>query len=117
MSLSKFSIRTHRVSSKSDFALLYKQGKIRSYKNLRVRHIKADSENVRCAFVISKKVGNAVFRNRIRRIMREFIFTNCKEFKHNTLMLIQYYPTDKNLFSKDILRKDVQTLLNKAELL
>ena len=117
MSESIFSIQAHRISRKSDFTMLYTQGKRCNYKNLKVRHLKSDGDSLGCAFVISRKVGNAIFRNKLRRIMRDFIFQNQDSIENNAMILIQYFPKDRKLFNKTELRQDICKLLTKAGLL
>ena len=55
----------------------------------------------RFGFVASKKTGNAVQRNRIKRIFKEFVKTHKDKFKKNT---------DYIFVGKSILKENIKTL-------
>ncbi len=60
-----------RLSKRSDFEELKKAGRRFAGRNVSIFFAKRDSEGpVLVGFAISKKVGNAVVRNRIRRRLR-----------------------------------------------
>jgi ribonuclease P protein component len=54
-----------------DFGRLYKKGRSAGGRYLVVISLRNELGYNRCAFVASKKVGNAVKRNRSRRLMKE----------------------------------------------
>ena len=63
---SEFTLRKQR-----DFSRVYKKGSSRGSKYLVVLYRENRLGYTRTAFVASKKVGNAVTRNRARRLMKE----------------------------------------------
>ena len=60
-----------RLRKDSDFKNIYRKGKSRATKTLVVYFIKNDLGYTRVGYSISKKVGKAVTRNRIRRLIKE----------------------------------------------
>ena len=54
-----------------DFSRVYKQGKSRGGKYAVILYKRNGLKYTRTAFVASKKVGNSVYRNRSRRLMKE----------------------------------------------
>lgn len=68
--------KNERVKLKKDFQKIYKKGKIllSSQKKLKVNYYLESSVNkvcIKAAFAVSKKAGNAVWRNRVKRLFRE----------------------------------------------
>jgi ribonuclease P protein component len=106
-------IKKHRISSKSDFLALFSDGTRKSCKNLRVSYL--PDERLRWAFSVSKKVGNAVFRNKVRRILRETLRLNELNFKRPVKCIIQVFPFKENEISE--LSSSLEKALKKAELL
>ncbi len=64
------------IKNNRDFVRAYKSGN-RFVSNLIVLYkVKNNLENKRIGITVSKKVGNAVIRNRVRRLIRECIYLN-----------------------------------------
>ena len=66
------------LSGKKNFSLVYNKGKSVGDIYVVVFYKKNDTGSCRLAFLASKKVGNAVKRNRARRLMKEG-FRNLKD--------------------------------------
>jgi len=64
--------KAYRIKKNSDFQFIYKKGKSVANKQF-VVYTKAnkDLEHFRLGISVSKKLGNAVVRNRIKRAIRE----------------------------------------------
>ena len=60
----------------SDFSKVYKRGKSFADKNIVVYYLPNQLGYPRIGFSVSKKVGNSVVRNRVRRLVRESFRTN-----------------------------------------
>ena len=60
-----------RLKKDSDFKRVYNKGKSYGCKNLVLYYLPNGTDEFRVGFSISKKVGKAVVRNRIRRYLKE----------------------------------------------
>lgn len=68
--------RDFRLRKNSDFTKVYKRGKAYWNKHFTVSIKKNGTVKTRVGFSVSKKVGNAVERNKIKRKLREIIRLN-----------------------------------------
>ena len=115
--------KIERIKRKNDFSKVYNSGKIIYSNSRKLKAIfylgKSESKSVKVAFGISKKAGNAVWRNRLRRLLRESYRLN-KEFLSdcNHTLLVVFSPNNLNkkqnpkLFLKDV-KHDMVELLKK----
>lgn len=62
----------HNLKKNEEFQKVYKIGKKAFGYYALVYIMKNNLEQNRCGFVVSKKTGNAVCRNRLKRLFREF---------------------------------------------
>ncbi len=60
-----------RLKKNQDFKKVYTRGKSYGCKNLVIYYMPNKSDSFRAGFSVSKKVGNAVVRNRVRRYLKE----------------------------------------------
>lgn len=106
-----------RIKKNQEFQLLYNTGK-KYFGYYSLIYVKKNNtvEN-RLGFVVSKKVGNAVVRNRIKRIFREIFRLNCGKIKigYDIVIISKKVTGQKiaviNYFN---LEKDVLKVLNKS---
>ncbi len=73
--------KNERIKLKRDFQKVYSKGHIlySPHNKIKVNYFWESSVNesrVKAAFVVSKKAGNAVWRNRVKRLFREVYRTN-----------------------------------------
>jgi len=86
------SYRPHeRIRKKKDFSYLYKKGRLTRGKYFNLIYLPNSLSYSRMAVVTSKKIGNAVQRNRVRRRVREL-------FRRNKELLI--LPVDMIVITK-----------------
>ena len=67
--------KDERLRKTSDFAEVYKRGKARSCELVVLKALPNSLGHNRYGFVTSKRVGNAVTRNRVKRLLREITRT------------------------------------------
>lgn len=70
-----------RIRKRKDFLFLYKKGKRYRGKYFNLIYLSNDFSFSRMAVIVSKKVGNAVKRNKIKRQMRTLFRRNKSLFK------------------------------------
>lgn len=122
--------RSERVKKKNDFEKVYSSGKVLYSSELLIKSIYTINLNenflgVKIGVAVSKKAGNAVWRNRIKRLIKESYRLNKvsiveKASKNNVGVMIIFSPNrlselrNKTIFLKDIKEKVVE-LINKIE--
>jgi ribonuclease P protein component len=112
--------KIERIKSKKEFQLVFNEGKTLVSNSRRLKAIfyiySSDSPNCKVAFAIFKKAGNAVWRNRVKRILRELYRTNkqiiLKQLKNKSVLLVfslnsvskkNYPKISLNNFNDDVL--------------
>jgi ribonuclease P protein component len=119
-----------RVKKKNDFEKVYSSGKIFYSSELLIKSLytidpKEQFVGVKIAVAVSKKAGNAVWRNRIKRLIKESYRLNKtsiinKASQAKVGVMIIFSPNrlseskNKNIFLKDVKEKVVE-LINKIE--
>ncbi|MFS1664076.1 ribonuclease P protein component [Streptococcus sp. zg-JUN1979] len=75
--------KTYRVKSDKDFQQLFHRGKSIANRKFVIYHLKTRDDHFRVGLSVSKKLGNAVVRNRIKRRIRH-ILQECKPYLQTT---------------------------------
>ena len=65
--------RRHRISGTKRHSQIHSEGSSAANRLLVIRYLANGLDHSRFAFVVSKRVGNAVFRNRFKRRLRELL--------------------------------------------
>ncbi|MCS4487863.1 ribonuclease P protein component [Streptococcus sciuri] len=65
--------KTYRVKSDKDFQRIFHEGRSVANRKFVIYHLKIEQKNFRVGLSVSKKLGNAVARNRIKRCLRHIL--------------------------------------------
>ena len=90
-----------KIKNSKEFSLVYNNSK-KIYTKYAIVFVRNnENEEQRFGFVASKKTGNAVQRNRIKRLFKEFVKTHKNKFRENT---------DYIFVGKSILKENIKNL-------
>ena len=101
----------NKIKKSKDFSLIYNKSK-KMHTKYAIIFIRENNKQ-RFGFVASKKTGNAVQRNRIKRIFKEFVKIHKDKFKKNT----DYIFVGKSVLKEKIKKlkyKDIEKDINKV---
>ena len=73
--------KKYRLRNNEDFRKVYDKGKNYWNRNLVLYKMKNGLDYSRVGFTVSKKIGNSVVRNRVKRRLREIFRKNCDRVK------------------------------------
>ncbi|MGB5158570.1 ribonuclease P protein component [Desulfobacterium sp. N47] len=76
-------LKTERILKRREFYELSKKGNRIKNKYVTVIYSPGSTEKCRLGLTVTKKIGNSVQRNRIKRYIREFFRVNKSRFKNN----------------------------------
>ena len=102
-------LKKNVLSGKRNFDRVYKKGKSTAHKYVVVFFKENGLSYGRIAFLASKKVGNAVMRNRARRLMKESVRTSGLDFTGFDVIFIA-----RNTIKKETKCADVKKSLMSA---
>ncbi len=75
-------MKLNTIKKNTDFVRVYNKGKSIVGVYLVMYTLKNNSDEVRIGITVSKKVGKAVVRNRVRRLIKETVVSNYGLFKN-----------------------------------
>ena len=107
---------TKGIRKDSDFRKVYKHGKSFANKYLVMYILDNKSDFNRVGFSVSKKVGKATVRNKIRRRISESFRLNCDEHIKNGYDLVFIARVASKDAEYEDIEKSVKTLIKKAKL-
>lgn len=98
------------------FTYTYKKGKAKSTKSMTLIFVRARTYNTRVGFSVSKKVGNAVVRNKVKRRLKESYYRYMPSIENGYyIVFATKKPIADDTFAK--IFEEMGYLLNKAGLL
>ncbi len=102
------------IKKNEDFRKVYAKGRSVGSKILVIYRAKTPSEEKRFGFTISKKVGKAVVRNRMKRILKEICRLNSNWFKagYDYVLIPRKSAIDK---SYNDLQEELQRLVKRMK--
>ena len=78
--MSEYSLKKHeRLCKKSEFKTVYEKGRRLFSDHFVIMYLPNNLKYSRLGITVSKKIGNAVKRNRVKRLVREFFRLNKKD--------------------------------------
>ena len=103
----------YRLRSARSFDVIYKRGKSVSCESLVVVSLPSRYSVPKVGFVVSKKVGKAVVRNKVKRRLREAFYALIPQVKkgYNYIVLARNHAAELDYHA---LSSDLRTLLQKA---
>jgi len=107
--------RSYSLKKNKEFNYVYRKGKSVANKHLVLVFVKRKTNHLKVGFSISKKVGNAVKRNRVRRLLKEAFRHVLDDVQPNTLMVFIARPDIINLDYRAV-QQNVKHILKKADL-
>ena len=103
------------IRKKEDFKKIYTRGKSFANKKLVIYYMKNNTEDLKIGISISRKVGKAVVRNHLRRLIKENIRL-MKDLKsgYNVIFLARIGSDDLDYYS---MRNSIRHILKKTDML
>ncbi len=99
------------IKSKKEFSEVFRNGKRASSKYVRLSALTNEGNPGKVAFVAAKRLGNAPYRNRCKRVLREA--ARLCELPYDELSII-LFATHKTYYAKPYeVAKDIEGLLKK----
>lgn len=108
--------REYSLRRNKEFRYVYKRGKSVSDRNMVLIYVKTKTPHLKVGFSVSKKVGNSVERNKIKRRMKEAFFSKLESMSHKCLVVFVPRESAKELEYQDILIS-IGNLLKRAGLM
>lgn len=106
--------KKYRLKNRSSFQYIYRRGKSTSSTSVVLQYIQA--KNLKIGFSVSKKIGNSVVRNKVKRRMRESAQLLIPRIKKGYNCIFVAKPQIASVGFTDIL-SDMTNVLTKADLL
>jgi ribonuclease P protein component len=97
--------RRHRLTTAAGFATAVRRGRRAGSRTLVVHlHRATDGEGLRVGFVVSKAVGPAVVRNRVRRRLRHLVRERVDRLAAADLVVVRALPSAAGASSAELAR-------------
>ncbi len=108
--------QTNRLTKRKEFGYVYKHGKYAYNECLTLIYVPSKLKNIRIGFSISKKIGKAVIRNKLKRQLREIVRVQLDNLKPNFNYIFVAKPELATLTYEQI-ESNVLDVIKKANLL
>ncbi len=102
----------YRLKKRRDFTRIYRRGKSFAAKRVAMNYLKVKNDELLIGFSASKKVGNAVIRNHVKRLMRESIRLNLDNVPRGYRLIFNARVKSAHASYEEI-SKDIQYLISK----
>lgn len=103
----------YRLKKRKDFAFIYRRRKSFVAKRVAINYLKVrNNDELLIGFSASKKVGNAIVRNNVKRLMRESVRHNLLNIPRGYRLIFNARVASANVHYVDI-AKDINYLIGK----
>jgi ribonuclease P protein component len=107
--------KRERICKKRDYSTIYEQGARLHSKHFTIISCRNRGDTSRLGITVSKKVGNAVQRNRIKRLLREFFRLNKSRLSSFRDIVIVAKKGAYGLAYQDVCRELENLLIKKSD--
>lgn len=101
----------HRLKKKKQFAYIYRKGIRKSTKYLSLFVISSKFSSYKIGYSVSKKIGKANVRNKVKRRLKEIVRTSPYPKNHNNYVLMAREGIENLTFEE--LKNQVKEIFNK----
>ena len=101
----------HRLKKNKQFTYLYRKGKKSFTKHLTLYTISSKFRDYKIGYSVSKKIGKANVRNKVKRRMKEIVRTNMFAKSYNNYVLVAKEGIDQISFLN--LLEEIREIFNK----
>lgn len=107
--------RNNRLKKRYQFNYVYKSGEHFSGEHVVLYFVSSKTKSVKIGFAVTKKVGHAVVRNKVRRRLREIMQKHLPFIKQNYNIIVVAKDTITSATFQD-LSSEIEKLIKKAKL-
>ena len=101
----------HRLKKDKQFSYIYKKGLRKSTRFLTLFKTESKFKCYKIGFSVSKKIGKANVRNKVKRRMKEIVRINCLPSNYNNYVLMAREGVQNLTFAD--LEKEIKEIFNK----
>ena len=109
--------RINRLKKRYQFNYVYKSGEHFSGEHMVLYVVSSKTKNIKVGLAVTKKVGHAVVRNRVRRRLREIIKKQVPNLKQNNNIIVVVARDNITSASFETLTNEFSKLIKKANLI
>lgn len=106
--------KSYRVKSDKDFQAIFQQGQHVANRQFVLYYLDQDRGHLRLGLSVSKKLGNAVVRNRIKKRLRHLVLEFLPQMAKKDVVIIARKGVEELPYSQ--MRKNLQHVLKLADL-
>lgn len=107
--------RHERICKRKEYTAVYEQGIRRYSRHFTIITFRNQAETSRLGITASKKAGNAVQRNRVKRLLREFFRLNKSRFSSSQDIVIIARKFAYTLNYRDVCRELESLVISKSD--